>query len=515
MFGLFRKKKNWPQSGVKGTEGEAKEQVLTRSLKKNIRLMEELFKDVDILRSRWIVNNFDENLRYCIFYSDGLVNTDAINENLIKPLMLSQVTPLKGEDFVDTVISRIVQVCEVQKTVQVQKIIEAVAYGNTILFIDGQDEAVLLDTKAFQIRSVQEPENEKVLLGPREGFTESLCGNLSLIQRRALTSDLKMKSMTLGTRTRTKVYVCYMESIVNKKVLDQLLSRLQAIEIDGILDVNYINEQIDEAPWSPFRTIGYTERPDVVMGKLLEGRIAVFVDGTPVVLTVPYLFIENFQSGEDYYLNFYYASFSRVLRILGFLLTISVPALYISIAAFHHEMYPLQLFLSIAAERNSVPLPAALEVFIMLILFDILRETGARVPSTIGEALSIVGALVVGQAAVEARLVAAPMVIVVALTSITGLLVPKLNAPAVYLRMGLLLLSTMFGFYGLLVGASCVITHLLNLYSCGVPNVMLSKKLQYQNVKDTFIRAPWWQMIRRPGFAANRIRQNRKGARRG
>lgn len=514
MFGLFKKKKNRSENVEKGAEQETKDLVLTASLDKNVRTVEKLFEDVDILRVRRVESNFDSDLRYCMIYCDGVVNSDAINENLVKPLMLSRVSP-SGGDFADTVIRRIVQICDAKKTDSFQEIVESVSYGNTALFIEGQDRAVLLDTKSFQTRSTAEPDNEKGLLGPRDGFTESLLGNLSLIRRRMLTSDLKMKSMTLGTRTRTKVYVCYMDSIVNKQILAELYSRLEPIDIDGILDVNYITEQVMDSPWSPFRTVGYTERPDVVMGKLLEGRIALFVDGTPVVLTVPYLFIENFQSSEDYYMNFFYSSFSRMLRIIGFLLTITVPGLYISVAAFHHEMFPLQLFISIAAERQSVPLPAAMEAFVMLVLFDILKETGARMPSTIGQALSIVGALVIGQAAVEAQLVAAPMVIVIALTGITGLLVPKLNAPTIYLRIILLILSSMFGFFGLMLGLTCVIIHILNLYSFGVPQIMLSRKLQYQNVKDTFIRAPWWQMIRRPGFAADKIRQSRKGARRG
>ncbi len=513
MFGLFKKKKNRSENAEKGADQETKDLVLTSSLDRNVKIIRTLFEDVDILRVRFIENNYDKGLRYCIIYCDGVVNSDAINENLIKPLMLSQVCP-SGDDFVDTVIRSIVQICDAKKADRFQEIVEAVVYGNTILFAEGQDQAILLDTKAFQTRSVSEPDNEKGLLGPRDGFTESLLGNLSLIRRRILTADLKMKSMILGARTRTKIYVCYMDSLVNKQILAQLYTRLNAIDIDGILDANYITEQIMDVPWSPFRTVGYTERPDVVVGKLLEGRIALFVDGTPVVLTVPYLFIENFQSSEDYYMNFFYTSFSRILRIIGSLLTITVPGLYIAVEGFHHEMLPPQLFISIAAERKSVPLPAALEAFVMLILFDILKETGVRMPSTIGQALSIVGALVIGQAAVDAKLVAAPMVIIIALTGITALLVPKLNAPMIYIRIMLLIASSMLGFFGLMLGMTCLAIHILNLYSFGVPQIMLSRKLRYQNIKDTFIRAPWWQMIRRPRFTANKIRQNTKGAHR-
>jgi len=236
----------------------------------------------------------------------------------------------------------------------------------------------------------------------------------------------------------------------------------------------------------------------VVAAKLLEGRIAIFLDGSPVVLTVPYLFIENFQSSEDYYLNFSYTSFSRMLRILGFFLTITVPGFYISIVAFHQEMLPTPLLINIANERQGVPLPAAAEAFIMLIVFDILRETGVRMPSNTGQALSIVGALVIGQAAVEAKLVAAPMIIIVGLTGITALLVPKMNAPIIFIRIFILLGASVMGLFGMVLTLSALFIHMLNLDSFGVSQLTPSAKLQFQDVKDKMIRAPWWTMIRRP-----------------
>lgn len=236
----------------------------------------------------------------------------------------------------------------------------------------------------------------------------------------------------------------------------------------------------------------------MVAAKLLEGRIAIFLDGTPVVLTVPYLFIENFQSSEDYYMNFFYTSFSRMLRILGFFMTITVPGFYIAIVAFHHEMLPTPLLINIASERTGVPLPAAAEAFIMLIVFDILRETGVRMPSNIGQALSIVGALVIGQAAVEARLVAAPMIIIVGITGITGLLVPRMNAPIIFVRIFILIGSSIFGLFGMMLTLCALFIHMLNLDSFGVSQLTPSGRLQFQEIKDIVIRAPWWTMIQRP-----------------
>jgi spore germination protein KA len=511
MFRLhFRKKQKTTGDRADNADTPQVSGVLTGSLDTDIETIGKLFQDVDILRIRHVENSRNRNLRYGIVYIDGVVDSTVMNENLIKPLMMSDVSAA-GKNLLDTVISQIVQINDTQKTDQIRDIIEAVAYGDTVLFADGAAQAVILNTKYFHTRPIAEPENEKSLAGPREGFSESILINLSMIRRKVLTPDLKMKLLSLGRRTKTKACVCYIEGLVNKQVLEELMRRLGKIDIDAVLDTNYIAELIKDAQLSIFRTIGYTERPDVVIGKLMEGRVAVLLDGTPDVLTLPYLFIENFQSSEDYYLSFFYSSFMRMLRIIGFMLTISIPGLYIAIVAFHHEMMPMQLFINIAAERQSVPLPAALEAFFMLLVFDILRESGIRMPSSVGQALSIVGALVIGQAAVEAKLVAAPMIIVVAFTGITNTLLPKMNAPMIYIRFFLLLLSSIFGFYGLILGLSCVLIHVLNLRSFGIPQVSLTGNLKYQTMKDTYIRSPWWSMLQRPRFAADKVRSGKGG----
>jgi len=499
MFGIGEKKDKQKKIDDKVTNlnKPIDGSTLSKSLKSNISLLKNLFADNDTLILRNINNSYNSELKYCVAYCDGGVSSEIINESLIKPLILSkEIEP--GTDLIKTIEKQVIFINESKKTKEIKDIITSITYGDTILFAEGSDEALILNTKGFTLRSVTEPESEKTLSGPREGFCESLMINLSLIRRRLRTNDLKMKFKSIGTRTNTTACICYLDSIVNKNILNEIERRLEKIDIDGILDSNYIAELIRDARFSMFRTIGYTERPDVIAAKLLEGRVAIIVDGTPTTITMPYLFIENFQSNEDYYLSFFYTSFARVLRIVGFFLTIAIPAIYIAAGDFNIEMIPTSLLINIASERQSVPLPAALECFIMLITFDILRETGIRMPSKVGQALSIVGALVIGQAAVEAKMVAAPMIIVVALTGITNLLVPKLNAPIIYIRLGLLFLASSFGFFGLLIGLACILIHLLNLYSLGVPMISASGNLQYQEVKDIAIRAPWWQMIKRP-----------------
>lgn len=477
------------------------------TLEANIGILKKLFIDVDVLQLRFFQTNAGKTQNYCIAYCDGLVDLNIINDNVIKPLQVTSAKVSKQKP-IDDLASSVLTVNSAKKTDQYQEITEAITYGDTVLFAEGANEALILDTKGFKIRPIAEPDSEKTLNGPREGFTESLLVNLSMIRRKMRSNELKTKYYTFGKRTKTKAGICYIEGLVNKQILKELYRRLEKIDIDGVLDTNYITELIKDAPFSLFRTTGYTERPDVVVGKLLEGRIAIFLDGTPDVLTVPYLFIENFQSSEDYYLSFYYTTFSRCLRILAFFVTISLTGFYVAMAGFHHEVMPTPFLLSIASERNSVPFPAAFEAFLLLLVFDILRETGIRMPSSIGQAMSIVGALILGEAAVEAKIVASPMIIVVATAGITSLLIPKMNAPVVYIRFFILALSTMFGFTGTIIGLSVVIIHLLNLRSFGIPQISAAGKIRFQEVKDIYVRAPWWLMRTRwpKNMAADKVR---------
>ncbi len=468
---------------------------LSASLQSNLDMFKALFQDDDTALFRTVQGGVNGQYAFGLLYCDGLVNSAIMDEHILKPLMeIEDGVPIT----IDTVMSRVVRINEAKKTTNVGDIIKSVTYGDTILFIDGVAEGILLNTKGFTLRSIAEPEGEKVLNGPREGFTEGIMMNLSLLHRKVRSNELKMKFQSMGTRTQTQVCVVYIDSLVNKRVLQELQKRLSRINMDAVLDENYLSEQIRDNALSPFRTTGLTERPDVVAGRLLEGRIAVLVDGSPTVMTVPYLFIENFQSNEDYYMSFFYTSFSRMLRIMAFFLTVSIPAIYTVIITYHHEILPTALMMSISAERQSVPLPVPLEAFALLLMFDILRETGIRMPSSIGQALSVVGALVVGQAAVEAKLVSASMIIMVAITGITGLIIPKMNAPIIFVRLGLLLAASSLGFLGLGLGFSMVLIHVLNLKSFGIAQITPDKHLSFQDIKDTYIRAPWWKMRTRP-----------------
>lgn len=483
----------------------------SKDLEYNIRQIQNIFKNEQTLIIRRIETPRENKLRFALIYCDGMVNNKLMNEDVIRPLLEFE-PDANQKNLVDVIATQVTLSDSVEKTQEVHKMIQAIVYGDSVLFTDGYADSLILNTKGWTARSISEPENEKVLRGPREGFCEALMTNLSLLRRRLRTPDLKMEYQTFGTRSQTKGCICYLDGVVNQEVLAELKKRLTDFSIDGTLDVNYITEFIKDAPYSPVKTVGSTEKPDVVAAKLLEGRVALFLDGTPVVLTVPQLFIEHFQSDEDYYINYYFSSIGRLIRLLSFFISTSIPAIYVALTTFHQEMLPTPLVISITMARSGVPFPTVVEAVLMLVVFEMLRESGARMPGMMGQALSIVGALVIGQAAVQAKIVSAPMIIIVALTGIAGLMVPRIKGTSILLRFGLLVLASTLGLYGYMFGMLGFLVHLYSITSFGIPIMNSAYSNDAQDKKDFSIRAPWFKMKKRPKFLSqNRTRESSGG----
>ncbi len=445
----------------------------------------------------------------CIAFLNGMVSNEIIDLHIVDPIQHAE-PPQRG-DIGQWLTDEIVSVNEVARHEHLDEMAAAITTGDTVLFFEGMEGAISFNTKQWMTRSISEPEAEKVLRGPREGFNESLVVNTTLIRRRLQTPDLKFEFRKLGRRAHVTCAVCYLKGLVNEAVLSEVHKRLDSIDIDALLSVNYIEEIIMDSPLSMFPTIGNTERPDVVVAKLLEGRIAIMLDGSCAVITAPHVFVEMFQANDDYYNNFIMGSVSRMLRILGFVLTIMIPAAYLSLVTIHHEMVPTGLLLSIYAARQGVPLPTVVELFLMLVVFELLRESGARLPSFLGQSLSIVGGLVLGQAAVQAKFISAPAVIVVAFAGITGLLIPRLATATLLLRVVFLLLSSVIGLYGLMLGMSGLLIYLSGLKSFGVPFMYGTSNFHFQEYKDSIIRAPWWLQRMRPRHISTQdsVRQSR------
>jgi spore germination protein KA len=428
-----------------------------------------------------------------------MVDITVTNEHILRPILESKVL-LDDIDCIEYLSTGVILSGTLKRSTSIDDLVDAIVSGDTILFVEGINEFIIIYTSAWKARAIEEPNSEKGLRGPKEGFTESITTNLTLIRRKIRTKDLKFQYIIVGERSRTKVCICYIDGLVHEHILDNIIDKIKDIYIDAIVDVKYIEEFIDDNPFSLFETYSISEKPDIVSGKILEGRVAVLVDGSPSVMTAPTLFIESFMAGDDYYVNYYYASLGRLLRAFGFIATISIPALYLSLVAFHQGTIPTPLLITIYASRVGVPFPSFVELMILLTIFEILREAITRVPGTVAQAVSIVGVLVLGTAAVDARLVSAPMIIMVGVSSITGLMLPNFTGTLSIIRLGLLLLSSVLGIYGYIFGMLAIIIHLFTLRSYGVPFMGNLTSFRMQSIKDTVIRAPAWYMRYRPKF---------------
>ncbi len=470
-------------------------------LEENINLVKNIFQGDSVLRSRSICFC---GVKGCLFYFDGMVNVELINESLIKPLVRADVL-VKTENIARFVGETLLYASEIKQSSLVSDAVSSMLYGDTLLLIENSHIAITVNTKGWRTRGISEPENERVLQGPREGFDEAAMFNIAMLRRRLQTPDFCAEYTRVGRRTNTIVFICYLKSLVNRDTLRELKYRLSKIDIDSILDSNYITEQISDNRGSLFKTVGATERPDIVAARLLEGRIALVVDATPVVITVPYLFSENFQADEDYYINYKLASAGRLMRMLCFFLAISIPAIYVAFTTFHFEFLPPAFALTVSVSRSGVPFPSVLECLLLTLIFEILRETGIRMPQSVGHALSIVGGLVVGQAAVEAKIVSAPMLIAVALSGISGLMVPRLKSAVFYLRFLMIFSAAIFGFYGVLFVWMAITVSVLRMKSIGVDATLSLNTPTLQGFKDVLVRASWRKMFTRPKIQNNNV----------
>ena len=475
-----------------------------KDLEKNITSLKETFKGDQSLVFREFSIGGTNNVECLSVFIDGMVDIARINTEIISPLLELKKEATDTDIYLPAILKNKISSAQVEKTVDFTKLISYLINGYTIIFIDGYEDALAINTYSINRRKTSEPISEKVVRGPRDGFNESLLSNISLVRARIKSENLKLHFREIGRETKTKVCLCYMDNIADASIVKEAEKRLDAIDIDGILDSGYIQELITDEGYSPFRTIGHTERPDVVAGKLLEGRVAILCDESPFALTLPFLFVEYFSASESYYNNFYYATFNRMLSLMGFFLTTTVPALYTALITFHQEMLPTPLILSISAARQGIPLPTIAEIILILFIFEVLREASIRIPEVIGQTISIVGALIIGQAAVEAKLISAPIIIIGAISGITSYLVPRMEQAVIVVRLVILLASSFIGLYGYTFCGIVLFIHLTSIRSFGVPYMLFNVSLAADDQKDVIFRAPWWAMNKRPRLLASK-----------
>ncbi|MFS0554992.1 spore germination protein [Brevibacillus sp. 179-C9.3 HS] len=489
------------------------------SLDENLeKVKKELGNSTDLVMRQVRLEAVDQIL-VGILYTEGLVDKNMISSFLESLMIHARKTeiPIEAEREVEPLLLMkdfLLTIGGVEEVYDFDHLFDAILTGDTVILVDGCSYGFIVNTKQWEDRGVQEASVQTVVRGSREAFSENLRTNTALVRRRINNRNLWLETVQIGNMTKTKVSLMYIKGVVQESVVAEVKERLGQIQIDGILESGNIEEMIQDHTFTPFPTIYNTERPDSVAAGLLEGRVAILVDGTPIVLLVPAVFVQFFQSPEDYYNR---ADFGilRILRLISFFIALLAPSLYVAITTFHQEMLQTNLIMSIAAQREGVPFPAAVEALLMEFTFEMLREAGIRMPRAVGPAISIVGALVLGEAAVQAGLVSPATVMVVSITAITSFVFPSfsMSIPIRLLRFGLMALAASFGLIGVFVGMIALCIHLCTLRSFGVPYMAPLAPVNLADQKDTLLRIPIGMMHTRPHFLRqkNSVRErNRK-----
>ncbi|MDU4695860.1 MAG: spore germination protein [Paenibacillus sp.] len=512
-YEAFKKKHpSQPSESPSASEGssgrESKPRQLVACLEDNLQSFQNQMSNVTdlVVRRLKIMGKRSSAL----LFLTSLTDQRLIQEGIVAPLQAPFVSPeqMKDEDLLDRV-DLFNLVCQErvhanlgQRSSEWSVLMDLLMKGQTLLLIDGYGEGVSFDTRKVEKRGIEQPQTEQVIRGSRDGFIEQLETNLSLIRYRLQTADLVIETGELGARTKSKTAVCYIDGIANPELVSEVMRRLSIIDIDGIIDAGYIEQFIEDQPISPFPQIQNTERADKTVASLLEGRVAILVDGSSFALIVPALFDQFFQTIDDYSERFLIASLLRFVRLIALLFSVFFPSLYVSVISYNPELMPTDFAVAIAGGRAGVPFPAMLEVLIMEASMEILREATIRLPQMIGGALSIVGVLVIGQAAVSAGLSSPITVVIVALTTIGSFATPAYNAAIAMrmLRFPLIIMAGLFGLYGVVLGSLFIINHMLYLDSFGVPFLQSILAKKRAGFMDTLIRAPLWWMGKRPSY---------------
>ncbi len=428
---------------------------------------------------------------------------DLTDKNFLGELILKPVSEFKGKVSTDRLFNAL-NCPEKTKINDFDKVVDDLLLGNAILICDKLDFAFSFGLKFFEKRPISEPPTSTVLKGPREGFVECLPINISLMRRRLKTPNLKFENMTVGSLSKTPVSICYIKGIASQDLVDKLKEKLKQIDIDAILDSSYISKFLGEHQVSIFKQVGNTEKPDILAGKILEGRVAIFVDGSPIALSVPYLLVEDFQSASDYYNSPYSATTARLIRVVSVIFALFLPAVFVSAELFHLQLIPLSFLLTIVNSIKGIPLSPSYEMFFTLLIFEILNEASVRMPKYVGMVVSIVGGLVLGETAVTAGIISAPTLMIVALSGICLYTVPELEQTFSVLRIVALIVAGTLGIYGLLLTATAMFIYLISFENYGAPLLAPFSPLITSDLKDTIYKGFIQEMEFRPNSLSNK-----------
>ncbi len=437
---------------------------------------------------------------------DSIADDDKVANMVVAPLLV-----LGCDVTIDSVAHSIATTMVVEIVNNSEAMLSKFTNGHTIVFVEGQDQlCVAVDTRMHQGRAVSEPPTSLVLRGPREGFTEDIKVNMTLMRKRLKTPSFKTVNLTVGKYTNTAIAVCYLDGVADKKLVDQLVQKIQAITLDGVLDSNYISAYLDQDRKLLFSRVGSTEKPDIATAKLLEGRIAVVVDGSPMVLTLPYMFIEDLQSAGDYHTNGSVASVSRILRFISVIVSLLLPAVYVTLQAYNYQIIPLKFLITVLNATEAIPFSPLTEMLVVIVIFDVLREANLRMPTAVGMSLSLVGAIVLGDAAVKAGLLGAPAVMVGALSGIGLFAMPENTLVLSIMRFVFTFIGGIMGLYGIALSLLVVIGYMVSADQYGTPFLAPYAPSIEEDKQDAVLRTGIVDMDNRPESISNQ-NGNRRG----
>jgi Bacillus/Clostridium GerA spore germination protein. len=442
---------------------------------------------------------------------EGLSDKNLLDRDILEPVMAYHNDPQSAQkQFTEYLKDKLINICSTKETADLAEAALSILSGDALIFTDGLQTALTIGIQKWEKRAPNEPITGAVLRGPREGFVESIGINKSMLRRKIINTSLKFERFIIGEQTRTKVDLCYIKGIANEQIVDEIRKRLLNIKADVILESAYIEQFIEDAPFSLFATVGNTERPDIAASKLLEGRVAILCDGTPFVLTVPHLFVENLQAGDDYYSRPATSLFNRIIRFIGLLMTVYLPALYESFTSFHQGAIEFKLLVTIYSARVNVPFNVTISCLFVLLLFSLIKESATLLPRTVSLSVSVVGGVVVGQALVMAGFVSVITVIVISITVITGYVVPGLEKPIIVMRVFMLLGATMVGNLGIILVSILLYAYTCSLKSIGIPYLSPIAPLSGYDIKDVFFSFPVWAIFRKPETITKRFVANHR-----
>ena len=446
--------------------------------------------------------SFDLLIRICkiqstngvFFLIDGMCDEIKLIQSVIGPLTDKHFLVEPGSTVNEKIKSVFYKGGGITEKHTIEELTADVLSGCAVLVTEGSGCALSFGIQGYAKKSISEPQTEQNERGSREGFTDNFKDNASLLRRRLRTPDLVIEKLTVGTLSETPVLFCYLKSKADKHLVDKVKKRINSIKLEAILGAGYIRPFLDKKHFSMFSDTGLTERPDTLASMLCEGRIGIITDGTPFAIVVPYLMADYFHVPDDYLTPVYYATFMRCLRIFCFIVAAVLPGLFVALCLFHPEVMPSDIMYEISAAENKTPFPVAVEAIIIHLIYEIVREAGLRMPVAIGHAVSIVGALVIGDAAVTAGLIAAPMLIVVALTAISSSVVSRLHETVAVMRFGFIIIGGLTGLYGIMIGMGLMILDMSSVAPYGVPFTAPFSPYIRSAQKDNVLRRSWRKM---------------------